>query len=586
MRRPRRSLVSLFVLLALVAAGVASAGVAPPPAGAAVRCLGVCIAEVADPTVRPGGAIGLIGDSVLIGVDPWIGADLADAGWGPFHYWAGTGTRAPADNSLGAAYEIRQFRAAGFDPPVWFIGVGADDVGFVGSSVAASEADIGVVLGEIGAGRDVVMATIQHPNPVWQANWNEALHNVAARDPDLHVIEWQALADQHPEWSGGDGVHLAPNGYRARSQFITAALQPFQAAARVTAVPPKPTAVGGPATFVPVATTRVIDTRTTGGRLSAGQELSVDLSTILPAGAVAAAVNLTVDAPAADGYLTAYPCGTPPPLASNLNYGAGRPRGAAATVALDAARHLCLRSFAGADVIVDVSGAYVTAASGSRFAPVTPARLLDTRNTTALAAGAVATVSMPAGSAAATVNLTATGGAQPGYLTAYRCDQPRPVASNVNYATGQTVANLAVVPAAADGSLCIYASSSTNVIVDLLGTFGATGLRYQAATPVRVLDTRDGTGGWLGRPAAFQALDLPAVPGAQALSLTVATAFPDTDGFTTAYPCAAGRPLASNLNYTTWAAATANAVVVGAPVCVVAQARAHEIIDLAGWWVG
>jgi hypothetical protein len=131
----------------------------------------------------------------------------------------------------------------------------------------------------------------------------------------------------------------------------------------------------------------------------------------------------------------------------------------------------------------------------------------------------------------------------------------------------------------------VYASAATDVVVDLLGTYGTSGLRYQAAAPVRLLDTRDGTGGWSGRAGAFQPLDLPTIPVAQALSVTVATVSPDVDGFTTAYPCAAGRPLASNLNYVAWAGATANAVVVGAPSCVVAQARAHEVIDLAGWWV-
>ncbi len=583
MRRLKRFLVFSSFLAAVVA--VAAPVLGAPPAGAAVRCFGVCIAEIADPTVRPGGAIGLVGDSVMIGVDPWIAGDLAATGWGPFHYWAGTGTRAPADNSLGAATVVRQFRAAGFDPPVWFIGVGADDVGFVGSSVAASEADIGVILGEIGAGRDVMMATIQHPDAVLEANWNQALHNVAARNPALHVIEWQAEADKHPDWSGGDGVHLSPAGYRARSQFITAALQPLQASAKVSAPAPVVTSIGAPTTFTPVATTRVLDTRTTGSRLAAGQELTVDLSGQLPAGATAAAVNLTVDAPAADGYLTAYPCGTTPPLASNLNYVAGRPRGAAATVTLDAGRRLCLRSYATTDVIVDVSGAYTPATDGARFGPATPTRLLDTRAGAPVAAGAVATVTVPAGVTAATLNLTATGAAQPGFLTAYRCDQPRPLASNVNYATGQTVANLAVVPAATDGTVCVYASSATDVVVDLLGTYGTSGLRYQAATPVRLLDTRDGTGGWSGRAGAFQSLDLPTIPGAQALSVTVATVSPDVDGFTTAYPCAAGRPLASNLNYVAWAGATANAVVVGAPSCVVAQARVHEVIDLAGWWV-
>ena len=310
---------------ALLAAGLAAV---PPgaPAGAAVRCFGACVAEIADPTVRPAGAIGLLGDSVLMGVDPWIASDLADAGWGPFHYWAGTGTRVPADNPLGASTVLRQWRAAGFDPPVWIIGVGADDVGFVGSSVAASTADIELMLSEVGPGRDVVMATIQHENKVWQANWNQALRTVAATDPSLHVVEWQAEADQHPSWWGGDGVHLSPTGYRARSQALVAATRPLQAAARTPAPAAAVTPVGAPATFVAVPTTRVLDTRSGGGRLAAGEERVVALTGLVPAGATAAVVNLTVDGPAADGYLTAYPCGTPPPLASNLNYTAGRPR--------------------------------------------------------------------------------------------------------------------------------------------------------------------------------------------------------------------------------------------------------------------
>src|SRR5262249_32815204 len=207
-RRGARVLAMAFVALA---GGCITAAA---PASAVVRCLGACIAEVIDDTPRPAGAIGLIGDSVLIGLDPYIAGDLAAAGWGPIHYWAGTGTRVPADNPLGASTVLRLWRAQGFDPAVWIIGVGADDVAFVGSAVAASEADIDIMLDEIGPDRDVVMATIQHHNDGWAANWNQALRNVAARRRALHVVEWQAEADQHPSWWGGDGVHLSPTGYR------------------------------------------------------------------------------------------------------------------------------------------------------------------------------------------------------------------------------------------------------------------------------------------------------------------------------------------------------------------------------------
>jgi hypothetical protein len=67
--------------------------------------------------------------------------------------------------------------------------------------------------------------------------------------------------------------------------------------------------------------------------------------------------------------------------------------------------------------------------------------------------------------------------------------------------------------------------------------------------------------------------------------LTVATVAPDGDGFTTVYPCGSAPPLASNLDAPAWSTATANAVVVASPACVVAQRRAHEVVDLAGWWL-
>jgi hypothetical protein len=197
----------------------------------------------------------------------------------------------------------------------------------------------------------------------------------------------------------------------------------------------------------------------------------------------------------------------------------------------------------------------------------------------------VSTVPVPAGATAVALNLTATNATDPGFLTAYPCGGTRPVASNLNAGVGQTVANLAVVPAAPNGSVCVFASGRTDVVVDLLGTFGPSGLRYQALTPVRLLDTRAGTGAWSGRPAARQALDLPAVPGAAALSVTLTAVTPAADGYATVYPCGAAPPLASNLNYVGWSSATANSATVASPACVVAQARSHAVVDMAGYWV-
>ncbi len=58
----------------------------------------------------------------------------------------------------------------------------------------------------------------------------------------------------------------------------------------------------------------------------------------------------------------------------------------------------------------------------------------------------------------------------PGYLTVYPCDAPRPTASNVNVVSGQTAPNLVISRLSAAGTVCVFTSSPTEVIVDAFGT--------------------------------------------------------------------------------------------------------------------
>jgi hypothetical protein len=106
-----------------------------------------------------------------------------------------------------------------------------------------------------------------------------------------------------------------------------------------------------------------------------------------------------------------------------------------------------------------------------------------------LPAGGTLRLTVPPGSAAAAINLTATWPRDAGYLTAWPCDEPRPLASNLNFARHQTVANLAISRVAADGTVCVYASEATHVVADLETAFAA-GAGVQTVNPVRVLDTR------------------------------------------------------------------------------------------------
>ena len=58
----------------------------------------------------------------------------------------------------------------------------------------------------------------------------------------------------------------------------------------------------------------------------------------------------------------------------------------------------------------------------------------------------------------------------PSYLTLYPTDADRPVASNLNFTAGRTVANLVTVKLGPDGTITVYNhSGSTHVIADLAG---------------------------------------------------------------------------------------------------------------------
>ena len=72
------------------------------------------------------------------------------------------------------------------------------------------------------------------------------------------------------------------------------------------------------------------------------------------------------------------------------------------------------------------------------------------------------------------MNVTATGASGSGFVTVYPCDGPLPLASNLNFVAGTSIANGAIVPLAADGTVCLFVggASSAHLIVDVSGYFG------------------------------------------------------------------------------------------------------------------
>lgn len=198
------------------------------------------------------------------------------------------------------------------------------------------------------------------------------------------------------------------------------------------------------------------------------------------------------------------------------------------------------------------------------FVSVDPARLLDTRATSAIPAGGTVELAVtgnggvPAsGVSAVVMNVTAVSPQSGGFLTAYPTGSAQPTASNVNFAGGQTIPNLVTVKVGTGGKVSLTNNSggSLHVIADVAGYYlaGAPTVpgAFASLDPARLLDTRATGFVRPGSAVEVQVTSRGGVPasGVSAVVMNVTAVSPATGGFVTAYPSGGAQPTASNLNF-------------------------------------
>jgi hypothetical protein len=213
------------------------------------------------------------------------------------------------------------------------------------------------------------------------------------------------------------------------------------------------------------------------------------------------------------------------------------------------------------------------------YVAVTPFRIVDTRTgatdpatyagqtvasgaTLAVQVTGVGTTAVPTGALAAVLNVTAVGPTANGFLSLYAAPAAttEPTFSDLNFAAGETVANLVTVPLSATGGIEIYNhNGKTDVLVDVEGYYTATPLTngsglYNAISPVRALGT-------LAAGAAVAANSSVAIPvtgtttgvpaSATAVVGNVTAAGATASSFLSLYPAPAvtTEPTFSNLNF-------------------------------------
>ncbi|GIF74292.1 right-handed parallel beta-helix repeat-containing protein [Asanoa siamensis] len=237
--------------------------------------------------------------------------------------------------------------------------------------------------------------------------------------------------------------------------------------------------------FAAGAPARVLDTRSAVGvpgtaPIAANGKVTVDLSTRVPAGTTAAALNLTVTGPTKGGLFTAFAPGQAVPTASNLNFVAGQTvNNMVIAPVVDGKVAFAHTGSGTVHLIADLAGWFPPGAR-DLYLPWMPTRIADTRGTP-VGPGQTVRVSISRSAcpvrgcpppSAVVANLTVTNAQRSGYLSVYPYGGPRPTQSVLNFGAGQTVATLVTVGLGED-SFLVYngGKGPVDVLVDQAGFY-------------------------------------------------------------------------------------------------------------------
>ena len=422
----------------------------------------------------------------------------------------------------------------------------------------------------------------------------------------------------------------------------------------------------GLGSYVPLTPFRIYDTRhascvnagcgSADAPLLAGQTRTITIAGtgftgagMVPTTAGAVVLNVTAVSGTSFSFLTGFPNGTAVPTASNLNFVAGQNIANLATLTLgqsstaDANREVNVFNSLGAvNLVVDLEG-YFAAPSGNtgEFHPIAPLRICDTRfgqpsnvcnqghasdnvlnaNTWMKVNVTQATGGVPNDGTAEAValNLTGVSGTAPTFLSvvptssAGSCPSSAATVSNLNLTLKTNQANRVIVPLGPDSSgapttdVCVYNSAGAiNFILDLNGWFGsgaaAAGDQFQPISPVRVCDTRGGTGtecsGHTLTPNGSYTVPVAGVggiPSSGPTPLAVVMNFTAVSGsqqtFFDVWPADQSRPNASDLNANSGqnianlgVVALARTTNAGAVTIFNSQGNIDAIFDVNGWF--
>jgi YVTN family beta-propeller protein len=168
------------------------------------------------------------------------------------------------------------------------------------------------------------------------------------------------------------------------------------------------------------------------------------------------------------------------------------------------------------------------------------------------------------------LNVTAIPNTTLGYLTVWPTGEIQPYVSTMNSPDGRIKANAAIIPAGYQGAVSVFATDTTNLLIDINGYFTtpASGtLQYFTLPPCRIVDTRSGNGGPL-QAGVERDYSIPGNCGVPSTALAYSfnvTVVPNNGplDYLTVWPEGETQPVISTLNNNT-GTVVANAAIVPA----------------------
>jgi lysophospholipase L1-like esterase len=156
-------------------------------------------------------AVSLIGDSLNVGIEPYLAAQLPG--------WSVSTDDVPGRTTAQGVAAMRAAQAT-LGPRV-LVSLGTNDVFTAPETFRASVREALAVAGEK---RCVVWFTIFRAGDS-VAGLNDVLRDEANGHDNLRLVDWAELARSHPDWLTSDGIHATESGYRRRAQAAADALR-------------------------------------------------------------------------------------------------------------------------------------------------------------------------------------------------------------------------------------------------------------------------------------------------------------------------------------------------------------------------